>query len=344
MATPPSVITYMPVPPMNDEEEKLISEIYLKAMNADEMYQQLRRDLEGKLSGAPPAPESGETHPESVFLNLRDVPNHHILDLELDPPSRYIDFDNYHPIFRPEGWVMLAGKSLTNQAWVAMTAARALATKFLTTPEMQSFWYRLAFGQPVSINGKRYLQRSPWEDDLPAAEKAFRDLLNDLASKVRFSWCPEQLDTGETCDGVFCRSWLKVAHCLDIQTMEAMARRVPDWNHPMYFDSFIGLSSGLLYHLVSPMSSARNDASAMMRLQFHIATTLCHEIAHAIYAYRGLEEPEAYIFESDQISEAGFSWVFNVLGAEIFLPLRGRVYTTSNAQRPEAGIFSVFLG
>jgi hypothetical protein len=54
-----------------------------------------------------------------------------------------------------------------------------------------------------------------------------------------------------------------------------------------------------------------------MRLHFSIATTLCHELAHGIWQYRGFGLPESFIFPTDLSNEAGYSWIYHVLGGEM---------------------------
>lgn len=322
---------------MTEDEEMLSRRVYRTALVGDKHFWELYKESahlhshassEGIFAPASPLPLFGSAHPpepvsgaaqslNAVHEFLGRFPG--IIDLPLDPPAEYLSSTEFYQLFRLQNWVRLPVESMSIQeiqVWEATAPARALATKFLTTPEMQPFWYRLAFGEPFTTqNGKRYFGRSHWEDNPSAAQEAFGAMLDDMASKLRFWWCPETLEDGSVIEGLFNRSRVSVMESLDEKTAKFMSLRVRDHITSQHYDVFIGLSSRYLYHLLSPKSSVRTDKSAMMRLQFDLAVTLCHEIAHAVYAYRGLQQPEMFVCPTDEMAESGFSWTFNVLGA-----------------------------
>ncbi|KAF1965236.1 hypothetical protein BU23DRAFT_628781 [Bimuria novae-zelandiae CBS 107.79] len=316
---------HLPSTPISDTDMILIQEIYARAFDNDEAMKNLKEELLG-ASDLPPS--EVVLRPENHGLGTMEtlpvgdgsdeiLRSYGAFDMKLDPSSEYIDFTNIHPLFRVENCALGLNEEVTRKGWEAMAPARALATKFITTPELSAFWYRLAFGTPAVHSGKRYLARSPLEDQPKLARVSFESLLLDLSTKLHFWWAPTCLGGIQTL-GCFTTSIFGVVGALNPSEGRAIAARSGhQYNQGEYFDGYISLSVKYLYHLLSQASSVRTDGCAMLRIQSSIAHSLCHEICHAIYSYRGLEMPEAYVFLSDEMAEAGFSFPFNVFGAEV---------------------------
>ncbi|KAL5379248.1 hypothetical protein DPSP01_008523 [Paraphaeosphaeria sporulosa] len=221
-----------------------------------------------------------------------------------------------HRVFRPSNWQnpMLQPRlteGRRHQAWVNMRPALTLATKFLLDPRFGAFWYHLMYGTPVTdaATRKTYLEHSNREDDLQTACADFEALLESLADRTTFYWRPEKSE-GPTFAGVTQFSfWEILKDFIDSSRFDRLRKPVDSYN------SYIGLSSKFLYNLMSENAVTYSDVNADIRLQFVLAVTITHELAHAIYGWRGLPHVdwtnglvEVFAFDTDISNEIGWSW------------------------------------
>lgn len=319
------------VPPINISEDDLkrMGTVIVQAFENDEAAKKLTEELWG--TSDPPSLYMGNTEPqpdsrsqssdlEAITKLLKD---YGILDTKLGSPSEYIDVTQIHPLLRFENFATGMTEEVNRQAWGAMAPALALASKFLTTPELQSFWYRVAFATPVIQDGKKVLVRSALEDDPVKARVEFETLLMTLANKIRFLWSPTVVNKGSVIYGYCAKHVFAAIQVMNPDEGSLLEQRYAgQMQDPHFYESRIALTTLFLYHLLSPRSKVRNDDCTMMRLQFCVAEVLCHEIAHAVYQYRGLRlrevnpEAEAYIYPSDAMAEAGLSWSHYVFGEQ----------------------------
>ncbi|KAJ4352557.1 uncharacterized protein N0V89_007906 [Didymosphaeria variabile] len=198
----------------------------------------------------------------------------------------------------------LIGDARALEAWHAMCPALVLATKILVDPHMEPFWFHLMYGAPMTgYNRKPYLERSPQEDDLITARKDFRDLLRTLRDRMTFFWHPSDGPTGNPLHGCYYPSfWDALCH-LDPRNRgwDLYDRYKGGWFKvaSYQYSGHIALSSNFLFHLLSPASPTRVSEAKYARLQVSLATTIVHELAHAIYRFRYLSSPEMFIRPED---------------------------------------------
>ncbi|KAL1598034.1 hypothetical protein SLS60_008522 [Paraconiothyrium brasiliense] len=352
-----------PLPPMSAADQELAEQTYIQVLSQDELMKKLDKEL--RSSAQPPtvmhfAPLAGNgEHPagseaSKSWLDLpcawyprpprtTPVPPNSIheflrvngvVDIPLGPAHDYIDFADIYPLFRFENWAIGPSEDVMKAAWTAMAPAFALSTRWLTTPEFQGYWHRLAFGEPTTENGKTYLARSPIEDDLPLACSRFGEILKVLADKIKFWWVPQNMPDGTPMEGCFTTNRFGSVFVLDKILGEEILRRSGCSPRKSYdYDGRIGISCEFLYHLLSPESSTRFDECARMRMQFRLAAVLCHELCHAVYQWRRLPLPEVYVFPSDAMAETGLSWSQNVLGADESFGARGMGYLLSHTYK-----------
>lgn len=226
-----------------------------------------------------------------------------------------------HRLFRPSNFqhaflsVTKLSKPRQHEAWMRMKPALTLATRFLLAPELQAFWIHLMYGVPVSDRAtkKTYLMHSGQEDDLETARTDFAALLEDLADRICFHWEPAVRGGRNifACHGP--SFWSLLKECTDISKFP-MFRGLP--KPAEGYNGYIGLSSIFLYHLLSPNSPTQTSIEADIRVQINLAITITHELAHAVYAWRGLPfvawhngSVELFVHDTDKVSnEVGWSW------------------------------------
>ena len=122
-------------------------------------------------------------------------------------------------------------------------------------------------------------------------DRGFREATLFVARRMKFEWTDELLDAfGMTTPS---KGPTQSTHSCIIQI-----------NRPAYKQIFL-------------KSVGPGDDSKLSRHRFHMAVTLCHEVAHALdfiapSQCRGALDYEHYFFESSQDSEFGFAWEFEV--------------------------------
>lgn len=241
-------------------------------------------------------------------------------DLKESLDGLRLNEEDIHPIFSNlnlERCLLESELSIpaVRRTTLSMRPALALATKFLTAPELQSWWYHLIYGVPATDRSTRksYLRASPLEEDIPTARTEFAAVLEALSRRIQFCWTTGALRDGTGFDGIHSSFgfWDMLGNFIDTSKMDLRtARKRADG-----YNGFIGISTRFLYHLLSPTSPARSDLQADTRLQVQLAVTLTHELAHAVYAFRNqpfanyqYPSGELHIFDTDVVNEAGASW------------------------------------
>ncbi|KAK3203029.1 hypothetical protein GRF29_154g1514027 [Pseudopithomyces chartarum] len=329
MENQPGLVTHLPAITLSAEDRADLLKIYTDACEVDPSFMMLRWDLSPRAQfttnpNPPPMEDS-----DSAWLGISKVLEAEgLLNIPLGPDSDYIDCSHIHPLFRFENYSPDFTNNLNRQAWENMAPAHALATKWLTAPCLQPFWYRMAFGtRHTQEDGLHTLAPSPIENNPHAAQAALEAMFLDLSRKLTILFCPENVAGGEV-EGFFAPSNVVAISAMDdmedspnalvsTNAVSVASRHANALWESDYFDGHLALSSVFLYHLLSPRSTTNNDPSSKMRLHFSIATTLCHELAHGIWQYRGFGQPESFIFPIDLSNEAGYSWIYHVLGAEM---------------------------
>lgn len=248
---------------------------------------------------------NGHVPPQATGLFAREFGNSpDVLDTRIHRVFRPSNFQN--PMLQTR---LTEGRR--HQAWVNMRPALTLATKFLLDPRCGAFWNHLMYGTPVTdaTTRKSYLEHSDLENDLQTARTDFAALLESLADRTTFYWRPERSE-GPTLAGQTGFSfWQILGEFIDTSRFDHFRKSAEGYN------SFIGLSSKFLYNLTSQSAVTFTDNEADIRFQFLFAVTLTHELAHAIYGWRGLPhvdwpngDCEIFAFDTDLSNEIGWSW------------------------------------
>ncbi|KAF2451182.1 hypothetical protein P171DRAFT_437960 [Karstenula rhodostoma CBS 690.94] len=335
------------LPALSAADKELVQNTYIRQFTQDELMQKLDKELSppgqspiavGLSSPAGTENNTVDSNSETTRFDPpcawypRKVPSeictflqaNGIVDtygMRFGPSDDYISCapEYIHPLFRFENFTSGLPEDFARKVWVAMAPALVLATKWITTPELQEFWHHLSFGEPVTVDGKTYLARSPIQDDFPMASTRFAEILMAMADKTNFWWFPHELPRFPNRYGIETRDFYGPIFILDEALSQEIEMRSGYRARPptdYEYNGYIGLTCKFIYRLLSPESCARSEKGTMMRLQFQIAHTLCHELAHAVLDWRGSPKPEPYVLPSDAMAEAGFSWSQNVLGAD----------------------------
>ncbi|KAJ4301750.1 hypothetical protein N0V90_003843 [Kalmusia sp. IMI 367209] len=302
---------------ISDADAQLCQRIYFDSFIGDESIDELLREQNESMAAATddnitntsPSPQSYSLQGEDASIKWHPS---ELLDKQIHTIFQYENFDK----------TIFIENSLAKKTWEAMTPALTLATKFLTTPELQGFWYHLMYGIPTTdeVTGKSYLKSSPLEADLVTAHADFDKLLMRLADQITFFWRPTKIgghvEGGAEVFGTWSSSLWAVLQMFDnARGQEIQMRSTPAPTvQQACFSGYMGLSSRFLYHLLSRRSVTRASTLTNMRLQFKLACTICHELAHAVYQFRGLSPPECHVFQTDCANEIGLSWEFWAFG------------------------------
>ncbi|KAF2786370.1 hypothetical protein K505DRAFT_343863 [Melanomma pulvis-pyrius CBS 109.77] len=225
--------------------------------------------------------------------------------------SSYISLHDtaIHPIFSSLLWDRTGVQEFIDPSHDAMRPAIALATKWITSDLFLGWWIRVLYGtfETDKESGKLYLAASPKEHDFPQAKADLEKAFAQLAENLRYYWKPEDENTAATSRNPWMALW-----GLDNQRWDAEADA-----HINEFAPCINLPTIFLYHLLSPRGARQASTCSNLRLQFHIAKTLVHELAHAFHMFVHRDKCEPYIFLEDWIPEAGFSWEQFVFGCDV---------------------------
>ncbi|KAL1597907.1 hypothetical protein SLS60_008395 [Paraconiothyrium brasiliense] len=227
-----------------------------------------------------------------------------------------------HRLFRPSNFQnpllkVKLPEERQHHIWINMRPALTLATKFLLDRRHGAFWYHLMYGTPVTDRATRksYLMHSPQENDLETAQADFAALLESLADRMSFYWRPARWN-GKELNAIHGSSfWQTLQEFVDMSRWQNLARPAEGYN------GYIGLSSNFLYNLIGRHAVTRTHIAPDMNMQFLLAVTLTHELAHAIYAWRDLPyagfqngQGELFVFDTDMSNEVGWSWEYHTFG------------------------------
>ncbi|KAF2240940.1 hypothetical protein BU26DRAFT_611154 [Trematosphaeria pertusa] len=203
-----------------------------------------------------------------------------------------------------------------------MQPALALATQWLTHASLRGWWIHALYGRYSidSSTGRRTLAPDESrEADLDTAARDLEDAFARLAGVVRFYWAP--VESGDAVTSV--NKWWALGRMAgsnddddeggggDGEAWIAAAERAP-------VAPVIGVPTLFLYHLLSPRGAClAGGACSELRLQFHIAKILVHEVAHAFFLMLHGDVPEPYFSPGDYMPEAGYSWQEYVFGGDV---------------------------
>lgn len=296
--------------------------------NAKSIQQDISNHYHGASSstaepnGLPPPTKKAPIYPFTDHI----LSENGAFTMEPELPSEYIETNesNIHPIFHSKNFdTTLLGAEKAQKAYLAMGPALALASKWLTAPEARrGFWHRIYFGKHAphpTQKGSSYLSASPLEEDFPRANALFEKHLLALSQNLKFVWAPEKLSAStSTINGVTLPTpWSAITSIPIFKNPSTLSFLTsdPDLLSKLQttFAPCIALSTKYLFHLLSSKSCA--DPSSLSRLHFALATLLCHELTHLIYASRApFRGPEPYFSPSHEMPELGISWEFFLLG------------------------------
>jgi len=227
-----------------------------------------------------------------------------------------------HPLFAYDRFYECCPK-----IYDVLKPALRLATTLLLHPAAATYWHTLAFGvreidEPMSVaNGSladssKVLKRI--QNDIPyTVENAvrFNQYLLDLVNFVHIG--QESINPGVKGNGVV------LFGCCFIAPRDVQRRHLPlDYIHcrKMYID----LHSDI--HTTAKRLSllkGNADPAMVLRYNFFVAITLCHEIAHFLEIGHNPHSPESF-FNDNHFNEAGNAFEKKVFGGKI-LPISDRL-------------------
>ena len=216
MVDQPGLVTHLPAITLSAEDRADLLKIYTDACEVDPSFMMLRWDLSPQAQFTtnpnPPPMEDRDT----AWLEIAKILKAEgLLNIPLGPDSDYIDCSQIHPLFRFENYSPELTNNLNREAWEKMAPAHALATKWLTAPCLQPFWYRIAFGtRHTQEDGLQTLAPSPIENDPHAAQAALEAMFLDLSRKLTIFFCPENVAGGEV-EGFFASSNIVAISAMD---------------------------------------------------------------------------------------------------------------------------------
>ena len=196
------------------------------------------------------------------------------------------------------------GPEVERKTYEAMLPARILATKFLLAPEMSKFWAHLMYGVRVERpHEAAYLKHSILEDDAVTARKDFLDLLALLSERLVFRWLPD-IDKSSSADamhtGSFFTAFAEATNRPDLLSAIRKRSRIPRQNMaPVQYTGYIMLNIENLLTILDRRSPIYRSVENYALFQVHLATTLVHEISHALYELSLTPKPEAFILPAD---------------------------------------------
>ncbi|KAF2279439.1 uncharacterized protein EI97DRAFT_176273 [Westerdykella ornata] len=294
-------------------------ETYRASLDADDLLKVLVEDFSGceavELAASGLAALNDEETvsrtmegPQSQYdewlPSYADLLEHGYIEFPAGPRPEYCKTSDWyiHPVLEKSKWERLAiGQKAFDVIYDRIRPALALVTRFLSIDEANDWWLHVLNGQIVQeTSGNKRVYFAPGEHtrDLEAA-------LTDLSAKLRFVWMalPE-------CTGTMFHTPYDVLATMDREEWEQKRREHHDEYSPV-----IGLSSVYLYHLLRPLSKAKN-----LRLQICLAGTIGHELAHAFYSHvHGAQYHEVYHNPTDFMPEMGYSWEQHVFGCILSL-------------------------
>jgi hypothetical protein len=231
---------------------------------------------------------------------------------EVDLPSSYTgDLDNeIHPIFQQGQWFLEdhfgPGNIVENDIlWRRMQPSLRLASQFITNPNSMSWWVRLVHGKPHidKATGKRYIPEPEDIESEGIAEVAA--LFERMSTLIRWSFC----ELNEL-DGIASLSWrsLREDPYLGAKAIHR-SYHLPDQARPIL------INDKYKRYLLSEKYPANNSACMAVAVNWNLAITMVHELAHQTWfclMTRWSGEPLFNI--DDGYTELGFSWEASVYG------------------------------
>ncbi|KAF2659171.1 hypothetical protein K491DRAFT_216684 [Lophiostoma macrostomum CBS 122681] len=303
-----------------------LSQIYESSFATDPPLQLLQSELQHPQSQPPPTltpsrfqgPVTRFTHlPHSSFLSS----NGHLETALPSAPADSITHDPIHPVFRPQNFD--SSLSIADQAYAAMRPALALATKLITTDEALGWWIHVLYGEArndghshayantgagAGTGGRPYLAPNALESNLSQAKADLAARWDALSSILVFYWRASTVRGRSVCATTASNALQVLCELRGVPyTPPSISAGAGVGAHT--FSPRIGLSSIFLYHLISPVARQARTACEEMRVQMYLAVTLVHELAHVFVesvGFAGGYEP--YIYRTDLMPEAGFSW------------------------------------
>lgn len=225
-----------------------------------------------------------------------------------------------HPIFKWENWhtpfYLDEAHSHIRNSWIAMFPAFIVATKILTGTAAEHFYFHLMCGTLETRGDKTFLARSPLEEDFPYLRAQFKRLLRCLQQRLKFYW---EVDSVATRHATTTTSFWSALSFFDPELEKELSCHYPDYDPELTIgtrlQAYIGINPKYMDRLLrSPHEADFHGNRELVRLHSQLAITLCHELCHAIFSLRGLQEDEVQMYETDLDIEVGMSFEIHLWG------------------------------
>lgn len=259
------------------------------------------------LKGLHFIPRTWQSFPIEQFVGHADLS-------ESSPRPLPVTLDNeVHPTFA-------SSKFCAAFEYGSVLPALRFASLLIETPAIMDYWYAAFLFTPDEVE---YIDRaetyeailrkgSPLSSDEIARIRA---CFLALAANVNFSLVDAGLEA-QGCTYVYRHEPLRAHPPADDE-------RIPQWHgHP----SIIYVSSGLCETITNSAATFAREpnritSKRLTTAYFTLATTIVHELAHAVYGARwGAAENVQIPFESQLVGEDGFDWEATVFGGHIRRP------------------------
>lgn len=233
----------------------------------------------------------------ALTMTVAHLNSFRILD---DPDLQPIDLTNtIHPIFQSGNW-----RHTPPNIYQAIAPALRLASRFITERDFIDWWIKAALGNEVTdpATNRVYLSHCAANHE---NRQDTRYILTLLARYVHFDFMAQatQVNSYERLE------------------VPAVTRRDDDPNELKFgargstFKVWeqLGLTAlvmlhGEFYDFFATVGQTTPSAALVQRVQFNLAQTLVHELAHALDLMRFANIEEAYYDLDDYLAERGEAW------------------------------------
>ena len=226
-----------------------------------------------------------------------------------DRPPKYPDLTcNVHPIFAKfldNGIRRFDG---TDEEYEKILPALQLATNYLYSPSARKYIYSIVYGdrRTVSVEGFGSVEEFDEIDPSLYSSERMDRIWNQTADHHRFGPCSFQIGS------VLAATYDIRGDGPDLKGTGCHGRA-----------TIIAFNPGWIVDINRLHASGRAQSMEMICIQFHLAMTFCHEVAHAVGLANqpkpfeaGLALPEPF-FKDEVGAELGFSFVNEILGGTL---------------------------
>jgi hypothetical protein len=245
------------------------------------------------------------------------------------PSSHLGDIDNeVHPIFRQENWFLEdqfgPDRVEDGTLWQRLQPALRLASVFITHPRLMGWWVRVLLGKRRMdwTTGKRFIE-DPGDQGIEGIERV-QAVFEAMSQRVRWSFCDMTKDTAVACAAAYSLpspSELRIYAPLGSPHRKYRATRNA---------LLVIIGKEYRRYIRSDQYLAPAAACAALRVNWELAITMVHELAHQFWQHcsapRTKKFGEPVLRKGDRKAELGESWEQSIYGEAFFGHSINRTY------------------